>query len=96
MEIGNIVLHDGSYQILLFRQILAIIMIATNNNSGGNGRQTLEEMDPHFNPGGSNAVLVMKDVTCNNNEGFIQGGEGSESLEKVLKDLDVLFFSGTF
>jgi hypothetical protein len=71
-------------------------MVAANNNSGGNGGESLEEVDSHFNAGGSDTVLVMEEVACDNNEGFIQGGEGSESLEEVLKDLDILFFSGTF
>jgi hypothetical protein len=96
VKVGNIVLHDGGDQVLLFRQILAIIMIATNDNSGGNGGEALKEVDPHFNSRGSNAVLVMKEVASDNNEGFIQGGEGSESLKEVLKDLNILFFSGTF
>jgi len=96
MEIGDIILHDGSDQILLFRQILTIIMIATNNNGGGNGGEPLKEVNPHFNSRGSDTVFVMKDVTGDNNEGFIQGREGSESLKEVLKDLDILFFSGTF
>jgi hypothetical protein len=96
VKVGNIVLHDGGDQVLLFRQILAIIMIATNDNGGGNGGEALEEMDTHFNSRGSNAVLVMKEVASDNNEGFIQRGKGSESLEEVLKDLDILFFSGTF
>jgi len=96
VEVGNIVLHDGGDQVLLFRQILAIIMIATNDNGGGNGGKALEEMDSHFNPRGTNTVLVMKDVAGDNNESFIQRGKGSESLEEVLKDLDILFFSRTF
>jgi hypothetical protein len=96
VEVGNIVFHDGGDQVLLFRQILAIIMVATNNNGGGNGGESLEEVNPHFNPRGSNAVFVVKDITRDNNEGFIQRGKGSESLEEILKDLDVFFFSGTF
>jgi hypothetical protein len=96
IEIGNLVFHDGGDEILLFRQILTIIMVATNNNGGGNGREPLKEVNPHFNPRGSDTMLVMKEVACDNNEGFIQGREGSESLKEVLKDLDILFFSGTF
>jgi hypothetical protein len=71
-------------------------MVATNNNCGGNGGKSLEEVDSHFNSRGSDTVFVVKDITGDNNEGFIQGGKGSESLEEVLKDLDILFFSGTF
>jgi hypothetical protein len=71
-------------------------MVTTNNNGGGNGGESLEEVDPHFNPRGSDTVLVVKDVACDNNEGFVQRGKGSESLEEVLKNLDILFFSGTF
>jgi len=96
VEVGNIVFHDGGNQVLLFRQILTIIMVATNNNGGGNGGEPLKEMDSHFNSRGSDTVLVVKDVAGDNNEGFIQGGEGSESLEEILKDLDIFFFSGTF
>jgi hypothetical protein len=96
VEVGNIVLHDSGDQVLLFRQILAIIMIATNDNGGGNGGESLKEMDSHFNPRGSNTVLVVKDVAGDNNERFIQRGKGPESLKEVLKDLDVLFFPGTF
>jgi hypothetical protein len=96
VEVGNIVLHNGGDQVLLFRQILAIIMVATNNNGGGNGGEPLKEVNPHFNPRGANAMLVVKEVACDNNEGFIQGREGAESLKEVLKDLDILVFSGTF
>jgi hypothetical protein len=96
VKVGDIVFHDGGDQILFFRQILTIIMVATNNNSGGNGGEPLKEVDPHFNARGSDTVLVVKDITGDNNEGFIQGRKGSESLEEVLKDLDILFFSGTF
>jgi hypothetical protein len=96
VEVGDIVFHDGGDQVLLFRQILTIIMVTTNNNGGGNGGEPLKEVNPHFNPRGSDAVLVVKDIAGDNNEGFIQGGKGSESLEEVLKDLDILFFSGTF
>jgi hypothetical protein len=68
MEIGDIILHDGCDQVLLFRQVLAIIMVAPNDNGGGNGRQTLEEMDCHFNARGSNTVLVMEEIACDNNK----------------------------
>jgi len=96
VKVRDIVFHNGCNQILLFRQILAIIMVTANNNGGGNGGEALEEVNPHFNSRGSNAVFVVKDITRDNNEGFIQGGKDSESLEEVLKDLDILFFSGTF
>jgi hypothetical protein len=96
IEIGDFIFHDGGDEILLFRQILAIVMVATNNNGGGNGGEPLKEVNPHFNPRGSDTVLVVKEIARDNNEGFVQGREGSESLKEVLKDLDILFFSGTF
>jgi len=96
IKVGNIVLHDGGDQVLLFRQILTIIMVTTNNNGGGNGGEPLKEVDPHFNSRGSDAMFVMEDIAGDNNEGFIQERKRSESLEEVLKDLDILFFPRTF
>ena len=95
MEVWDVVLYDGRDEVLFIRHVLAIVVVAANDDGGGNLRQPLKEVDREVDARRTQNVLVMKDVARDDNDGRIVLDllERAEQGKEVLERTQILVFT---
>ena len=97
-DVGIVVLHDGTDEVLLVRKILAIIVVPPDNNGLGQVGQTLEEVMGDFIARGIQNVLVVEDVPRDNNECCfcLNSSMGTEFIKEGIKHTSIFIFTTPF
>ena len=94
-DVGIVVLHNGTDEILLRRQILAIVMVPPDNHSTREAGQALEEVVGDFIARGIQHIFVMEDVPRDNDERSLclDSFMSTECVKEGIEDTPVFFFS---
>ena len=97
-DIGIVVLHDGADEVLLVRKILTIVMVPPDNDGLGQVGQALEEVMGDFIARGVQDVLMMEDVSRNNDETrfCLNGNMGTEFVKEGIKHTSIFIFTTPF